>query len=73
MCTLQIHNQFVEGIFNVHRRFAEIISDVFRNDKEFIGALDQVKIQLLLLEANVVLFVKTYAGLCNSCKLQGKQ
>lgn len=36
-----IHTQFVETILDVHRKYSELIKDVFRSDQAFVTALDK--------------------------------
>lgn len=36
-----IHTQFVETMLDVHRKYSELIKDVFRGDQAFVTALDK--------------------------------
>jgi len=38
---LQVHIQFVESMLAVHKKYKELIQDVFHGDQNFIGALDK--------------------------------
>lgn len=37
----QIPAQFVESLLEVHKKYRTMISDVFHNDQQFVGALDK--------------------------------
>jgi Cullin, a subunit of E3 ubiquitin ligase len=38
---LQVHIQFVESMLTVHKKYKEVIQEVFHGDQNFIGALDK--------------------------------
>jgi hypothetical protein len=38
---VQVHIQFVESMLAVHKKYKELIQDVFHGDQNFIGALDK--------------------------------
>lgn len=36
-----MHIQFVESMLDVHKKYKELIQDVFKSDQAFMGALDK--------------------------------
>jgi cullin 2 len=38
---LQIHSQFVENVLGVHKKYRDLIKEVFKDDQNFVGALDK--------------------------------
>ena len=40
---LQVPSQFVENMLDIHGKYTELIANVFRNDQQFVGALDKVR------------------------------
>ena len=38
----QVPSQFVENMLDIHGKYTELIASVFRNDQQFVGALDKV-------------------------------
>ena len=39
----QVPSQFVENMLDIHGKYTELIASVFRNDQQFVGALDKVR------------------------------
>lgn len=37
----QMHIQFVESMLGVHKKYKELIQEVFNSDQSFMGALDK--------------------------------
>jgi cullin 2 len=38
---LQIHSQFVENVLGVHKKYRDLIKEVFKDDQVYVGALDK--------------------------------
>jgi len=37
----QVHSQFVENMLGVHKKYRDLIKEVFKDDQSFVGALDK--------------------------------
>lgn len=41
MFDFQIHSQFVENVLGVHKKYRDLIKEVFKDDQSYVGALDK--------------------------------